>query len=161
MVSLERRMIIFKTLAISKIACLTFLTGILNSLIEKLQIQKTFVRYSSRPRISHKTPCNNFENGRLKLVDISSKIISLQCSWFWKLCDENFHEWKIISSHLIHKYFGKLFKFHLCLSFDHKFLIKFPEFYRNILFNGVVLCLLLPNYLLAFCQTFYSLINIF
>ena len=52
-----------------------------------------------------------------------------------KLYDKNFNEWKIIPSHLINKYFGKLFKFHLCLSFDRKLLIKISEFYRNILFQ--------------------------
>ena len=88
--SLEGKTIIFKTLAISKIFYLAFLTVIPNSLIEKLQrIQKTFIRHSSRPKISHKTLCNNFENGGLKHVDISSKIISLHCSWLRKLCDEN------------------------------------------------------------------------
>ena len=134
--SLEGRIIIFKTLAISKIVYLAFLTVIPNSLIEELQrIQKTFIWHSSRPKISHKTLCNNFENGGLKHVDISSKIISLQCSWLRKLCDENFHEWKIIPSHLINKYFGKSFKFHSCLSFDRKLLIKFPKFYKNILFQ--------------------------
>ena len=71
----------------------------------------------------------------MKHVDISSKIISLQCSWLRKLYDENFHEWKIIPSHLISKYFGKSFKFHSCLSFDRKLLIKFPKFYKNILFQ--------------------------
>ena len=136
MLSLEGRIIIFKTLAISKIVYLAFLTVIPNSLIEELQkIQKTFIWHSSRPKISHKTLCNNFENGGLKHVDISSKIISLQCSWLRKLCDENFHEWKIIPSHLINKYFGKSFKFHSCLSFDRKLLIKFPKFYKNILFQ--------------------------
>ena len=53
----------------------------------------------------------NFENGGLKHGDISSKITSLQCSGIRKLCDEKFHEWKIISSHFINKYFGKSFKF--------------------------------------------------
>ena len=89
--SLEERIIIFKTLDISKIQ----------------KIQKTFIWHSSRPKISHKILCNSFENGGLKHVDISSKIISLQCSWLRKLCDENLHEWKIIPSHLINKYFGK------------------------------------------------------
>ena len=42
--SLEGRMIIFKTFAISKIVYLAFLTVIPNSLIEELQrIQKTFI----------------------------------------------------------------------------------------------------------------------
>ena len=87
---LERRIIIFKTIAISKIVYLTFLTVIPNSLIEGLQkIQITFIWQSSRPNISHKTLCNNFLNGGLKHIDISSKIISLQCSWLRKLCDDD------------------------------------------------------------------------
>ena len=77
MLSIEGRIIIFKTLAISKIVYLAFLTVILNSLIEELQkIQKTFIWHSPRPKISYKTLRNNFENGRLK-HDIPSKIISL------------------------------------------------------------------------------------
>ena len=64
MLLLEGRIIIFKTLAISKIVYLAFLTVIPNSLIEELQkIQKTFIWHSSHPKISHKTLCNNFVNG--------------------------------------------------------------------------------------------------
>ena len=82
MLLLEGRIIIFKTLAISKIVYLTFLIVIPNSLIEELQkIQKTFIWHSPRPKISHKTLCNSFDNGGLKHVNISSKIISLQYSW--------------------------------------------------------------------------------
>ena len=91
--------------------------------------------YSSRPKNSHKTLCNNLENGGLKHVDISSKVISLQCSCLRKFCNENFHEWKIIPSHLISKYFGKSFKFHSYVSFDCKLLIKLPKFYKNISFQ--------------------------
>ena len=70
--SLEGRIIIFKTLAISKIIYLAFLTVIPNSLIEELQkIQRSFMWHSSRPKISLKILCNNFENGGLKHVDIS------------------------------------------------------------------------------------------
>ena len=71
----------------------------------------------------------------ISTYNMSSKIISLQYSWLQKLCDENFHEWKIIPSHLISKYFGRLFKFLLGLSFNHKILIKFPEIYKNVLFQ--------------------------
>ena len=82
MLSLQGRMIFFKTLPISKIVYLTFLTAIPNSLIEELQkIQKMFTWHSSYPKINLKTLCNNLENGGLKHVDTSSKIISLQCSW--------------------------------------------------------------------------------
>ena len=72
MLLLEGRIIIFKTLAISKIVFLAFLTVIPNSLIKELQkIQKMFIWHSSRPKISQKTLSNNFENGGLKHVDIS------------------------------------------------------------------------------------------
>ena len=134
--SLEGKIIIFKTLAISKIAYLAFLTVIRNLLIEELQrIQKMFIWHSSRPKISHKTLCNNFETGGLNHVDVSSKTINLQCSWLRKLCDENFHELKIIPSHLINKYFRRSFKFYSCLSFDCKLLFKFPKFYKNTFFQ--------------------------
>ena len=52
MLSLEGRIIIFKTLAISEIVYLAFLTVISNSLIEELQkIQKTFIWHSSRSKL--------------------------------------------------------------------------------------------------------------
>ena len=98
--------------------------------------------------------CNNFKNGGLKHVDISSKIISFQCSWPGKLFYENFHEWKIIPSCLMSNYFGKSFKFYSFLSFDSKLLIKFPEFYKIILFQwssslfgSKLLCCILSNFL--------------
>ena len=151
--SLERRIIIFKTLALSKILYLAFLTVIPNSLIEELQkIRKTFIWHSSRPNICHKTLCNNFENDGLKHIDISSKIITLQCSWLRKLFDENSHEWKIIPSHLINKYFGKSFKYHSYLSFDRKLFVTFPKFSKTSYFNGVAPSLLFPNYCLAYVK---------
>ena len=57
MLSLEEGIIILKTIAIaiSEIVYLTYLTSIPNSLIEELQkVQKTFIWYSSHPKISHK-----------------------------------------------------------------------------------------------------------
>ena len=56
MLSLEEGIIILKTLAISEIAYLTYLTSIPNSLIEELQkVQKTFIWYSSHPKLVTKT----------------------------------------------------------------------------------------------------------
>ena len=89
MLSLERTIIIFKALAISKIVYLTFLTVIPNSVIEELQkIYKTFIC----SRINLKTLCKYFGNGGLKHVDLSSKIISSKCSWLRKLLAESFQE---------------------------------------------------------------------
>ena len=54
MPSLERMIIIFKTIAIFKIVYLAFLSVTQNSLIEELQkIQNTFIWHSSRSEISH------------------------------------------------------------------------------------------------------------
>ena len=91
---LEGKIIVFITLGISKIVYLVFLTVIPNSLMEELQpIRKRLCGTPNVKILVKKTLCNNLKNGELKHVDISSKNLSLQCSWFRKLCVENFHEW--------------------------------------------------------------------
>ena len=66
-------------------------------------------------------------------MDISSKISDLQCSWFKKLYDQNFHEWKLIPIHFINNAFGKNFIFHSNLSFKTSVLQQFLTFYVMIL----------------------------
>ena len=46
-----------------------------------------------KSKIKRDTLLNDYENGRLKGVDIFSKIVSLQYSWIGRLYDENFHPW--------------------------------------------------------------------
>ena len=55
---------------------------------------KSFIWYSSKPKINHKTSCNTFVDRGLKNVDVKSKIISSQCSWNKKLYDSNNYDWK-------------------------------------------------------------------
>ena len=56
----------FKTLGMSKIVYLSLIITLLNSILEEIQkIQKTFLWYSSKPKINHKTLCNTFEDGGL------------------------------------------------------------------------------------------------
>ena len=81
----EGKIIIFKTLALSKG---TFLAQVLvspNHIIDALQYSR---------KVKHETVSKDFQYGELKKVDIKSKIISLQCSWVKKLYDESFYEWK-------------------------------------------------------------------
>ena len=131
--SLEGKILIFKTLAISKIVYISVITVVPRAIVEELQtIQKLFLWHSAKPKIKHNTLCSNFENGGLKNVDINFKIKSLQCSWIKKLYDENFHKWKIIPLYLINKYFGSNFKFHSNLSIDKKILKNFPKYYEEI-----------------------------
>ena len=87
---------------------------------------------NSHPKKKHKTLSCTFETGGLKSVDINLKVLTLQCSWFKKLYDENLDEWKLISFHLICITFGQYFKFHFNLSYDAKLLTSFSVFYRNI-----------------------------
>ena len=51
--------------------------------------------------MKHTSLCNNYDNGGLKNVDISSKIISLQCCWIKKLYDNTAPSWKVIPLHVI------------------------------------------------------------
>ena len=92
-----QQIIIFKTLALSKITFLAQVLVIPNQIIDALQqIQKDFLWNLSSPKVKHETICKDFQHGGLKNADIRSKIISLLCSWIKKLYDESFHEWKII-----------------------------------------------------------------
>ena len=90
-----------------------------------------------RPKTSQKSLFNNFENVGIKHVDISPKIISLQCSWLQKLCNETFREWK--------KFFFilKTNTLENNLSFIHgsalipNYLLDFLRFTKTLCFNGV------------------------
>ena len=134
--TLEGKTLIFKTLEISKIAYLSLIITVPNSILEEIQkIQKSFLCYSSKPKINHKTLCNTFQDGGLKNVDVKSKVISLQCSWVKKLYDGNDHDWKVIPLYLINRYFGKNFRFYLNLSLSVCLTDNFPTFYKQILIN--------------------------
>ena len=83
--TLEGRIMIFKTLAISNIVYLALITNVLKVIVEELpKILETFLWQNSRPKIKHKTLSSTFETGGLKDVDINLKVISLQCPWVKK-----------------------------------------------------------------------------
>ena len=120
--TLQGKIIIFKTLVLSKIVFLTQVFPIPNEFITIIQrIQKEFLWNSINVKIKHKTICNGFQNGGLKNVDISSKISSLQCYWVKKLYYQNSRVWKLIPMHFINNGFGKNFIFHSNLSFKNLF----------------------------------------
>ena len=129
--SLEGKIIVFKSLAISKIVYLSLLTNIPNNIVEELKkIQKNFLWNFTAPKIKHSTTRMDYQNGGLKNVDVFFKIISLQCSWFRRLFDNSFHQWKVIPLFFINKTFGEHFKFHSDFSDDT---VKcFPSFYKSM-----------------------------
>ena len=122
---------VFKTLPISKFVYLALLTVILDHITDKVtKIQKEFIWHDSSPKIKHETLRMEFKAGGLKNVDIRFKFVSLQCSWYKKLYDDCFHEWKIIPLHLLNKCFGPSFKFDSNLHFESKLLKHFASFYK-------------------------------
>ena len=118
--TLEGKIVIFKTIAISKIVFQAFITTAPKHTFNELKkIQNSFFWNNSSTKIKHETLYHVYKAGGLKNVDIPSKIIAAQCSWIRRLHDNSFHEWKLISLYLIKKSFGIAFKFHsnlLCKS---------------------------------------------
>ena len=79
--TLEGRIVIFKTLAVSNTVFLALLTKIPDQLVKELEKkQKYFLWKNSTLKIKHETTCKDHKDYGLKNVDISCKIVSLQCS---------------------------------------------------------------------------------
>ena len=132
--TIEGRILIFKTLAISKVAHLPLVKDVPSSTIAQLEkVQKKFIWKNGNLNLKHTILCNEYEQGGLKNVDIFSKITSLQCSWVKRLYDDSFHAWKVIPLFLIKNHLGKNFVFHSNLSIKQNVVKKFPKFYQEIL----------------------------
>ena len=79
--TLEGKILIFKTLALSEIIFQEIVTPIPIYLVTELEkILKTFVWENSTSKIRHDTLCNDYKHGGLKNMDTWKIIISLQCS---------------------------------------------------------------------------------
>ena len=91
--TLEGKLVIFKTIAISKTVFQSLTTPVPRHIVNELEkIQKAFPWKNSSPKIKHETPRNDYKGEGLKNIDILNKIISLQCSWIRRLYDNSFHE---------------------------------------------------------------------
>ena len=111
--TVEGRIVVFKSLTISKIVFQALIAPVPTHVIKALEtIQTSFLGNISNPKIKHKTLCKRYENGGLKNADIRNKVNSLQSSWVKRLYDDCFHGWKIIPLYHLKKIFGPSFKFH-------------------------------------------------
>ena len=134
--TLEGKIVIFKTLAISKIVHVAYLSIVPKSIIEKLEkIQNEFIWNGKKAKINNKTLCNKFHEGGLQKVDIQSKIEALQLSWIKRLKDEHEHQWKKIPEILLKKYFGYTDVFFPHFNQSNKKMDLLPLFYKNIVSN--------------------------
>ena len=95
--TLDRRITVFKSLAISKVIHLLLITELHNNTIDFMyNIQKNFIWQGKKVKIKHSTLCNGYEKGGLKNSDLKNKITSIQCSCVKILFEDDFHDWKII-----------------------------------------------------------------
>ena len=140
--SIEGRIVVFKSLTISKLTHLALVTEIPTSTINLLtKIQMEFIWKGKTPNIKSSTLCNDYD----KNVDAFSKIVSLQSSWIKRLFDNNFHQWKVIPLYLIRRYLGRNFKFHSNLEVSHSILCKFPRFYKEVIIKHLSSQATLPS----------------
>ena len=80
-ITVDWKIIIFKTLTLSKIVHLTLITLFSKQLIDEMQkILKDFIWNNQNPRIKHESLRNSFEEGGLKNIDTNLEIASLECS---------------------------------------------------------------------------------
>ena len=80
----------------------------ISTILELDKIKKHFIWKNGNPKIKQDTLCKDYENGVLKNVDITFKILSLQCSRVKRL---KTHDWKLIPLHIITKSYKSIFHF--------------------------------------------------
>ena len=128
------KIIIFKSLAISKIVYISSIIPVPDYILTELsKIHKDFIWDSKRAKIKHSAIINDFDSGGLKYVDIRAKFNSLQLAWVKRYFDNNFHPWKLIPSYLFNKISPHCSIFYPNFSLQDIPFTRFPPFYENLL----------------------------
>ena len=91
------KILVFKTLGISKMQYLAQKAHVPRHIIEQLKcFHKKFLWNNRLPNIKHSTLIGEHYDGGLKDTDIEAKFKALKLTWIKMLCDDNDHPWKII-----------------------------------------------------------------
>ena len=123
--SLAGKILIFKSLALSKILYACTMKTFPKQIIDQLNtIQKEFIWSNKKPKIKHSTLIANYSEGGYKDIDIKTKITALKVIWVNRLLDNNFHPWKIIPNYLFSNIGGIKLIFHLNLHVSKQCLTK-------------------------------------
>jgi len=135
--SIAGKVTIFKTLAISKVVYVAFLSTIPESILQKLSdIQKDFIWNGKRPKVAHKTLIASYEDGGLKSVDIVSKIKALRLSWISRLYSGSPHPWKLIPSKLLEEALSHK-PFYPNMDYSPPSIL--PDFYKYVVQNWIII----------------------
>ena len=132
--SIYGKIVIFKTLALSKIVYIGCMSNVPEEIIKFLeQIHKDFIWDKKRPNIKHSTLIADYSKGGLKDIDITSKFKSLHLSWISRLFDDNFHPWKNIPLFYYNTLSSNTSLFNPNLHIPMNLTQNIPEFYKRIL----------------------------
>ena len=106
------KIIVFKTLAMSKIVFLSLISKVTTEIISELERkQKTFL-WPWKPKIKNETLCSDFKHVGLENIDIQEKNDTPSMLLGEKVAWPFFHEWKVIPLKR-EKSIGSHFKFAL------------------------------------------------
>ena len=95
--TLAGRILIFKSLALSKTVYASTMVSLLKQFIDLLDnIEQNFIWNGRCPKIKHSTLVGRYAEGGYKDMDIQS----LKIIWIGRLSDDNFHAWMSIPNAL-------------------------------------------------------------
>ena len=90
--TIASKVLIFKTLAISKVLHLILVKDVPPSVIPQLdKILEQFIWKNRNCKLKYTILCNEYGKGGLTNVNIFSKITIFKCSWVRRLYDNSFH----------------------------------------------------------------------
>ena len=133
--SLSGKILVFKTLALSRLLYACTMKIASKQLIDQLYVlHKNFIWDKKRPKIKHSTLIADYSEGGYKDIDVKSKFSSVKFSWGTRLLDNNFHPWKIIPTKFspyleaLKSYFIQTYS---SLNAALKILTVYPTFIKN------------------------------
>ena len=156
--TLEGKIVIFKTIAISTINFQSFITTAPKHIVNKLEkIQNTFLWKNSWGKKWN--PLEWIESWRVKKWRHSKQNHS--SSMFLDKKTYCFHKWKLIPLYLTEKLWAISFRFHSNLVFKWNKTKFFPSFYREIILNWKKhLAMMIEIFVLAFCLNICGTIGV-
>ena len=132
--TLNGKIVIFKTLAISKIVYISSISSLpCCILVELNKIHKDFIWDNKMAKIKHSTLISDYTDGGLRDIDIELKIKALQMSWLKRFHDSNHHPWKNIPRRIFSKISTCKSIFFPNFGMDFPGNVKIPIFYKNLL----------------------------
>ena len=128
--SLAGRILIFESLALSKLLYASTMKCLPKQMLDQLNtLQKSFIWSNRKPKVKHSTLISDYGEG---YKDIKSKISTLKITSVTRLLDTNFYPWQIIPNMLFSNIGGLEIMFHSNLKLSNycaSQIKSYPKFY--------------------------------